>query len=70
MWKQLPETVCFTGARSCVAEPRCDAVTFWGVSDAHSWIYTQYGPDNPLLFDEQYLAKPAFYGVMDAFRRR
>ena len=54
----------------CVAEPRCDAVTFWGVSDAHSWIYTQYGPDNPLLFDEQYLAKPAFYGVMDAFRRR
>lgn len=54
----------------CVAEPRCDAVTFWGFTDAHSWIDGQYGPDDPLLFDEQYAAKPAFYGVLDAFWRR
>jgi endo-1,4-beta-xylanase len=54
----------------CVAEPRCDAVTFWGVSDAHSWIDDFYGPDDPLLFDEQYAPKPAFYGVLDALGRR
>jgi endo-1,4-beta-xylanase len=54
----------------CVAEPACHAVTFWGFTDAHSWIYNQYGPDAPLLFDAQYAAKPAFYGVFDAFMRR
>jgi endo-1,4-beta-xylanase len=55
---------------ACVAEPKCDAVTFWGFTDAHSWIDSQYGADDPLLFDEQYAPKPAFYGVFDAFMRR
>jgi endo-1,4-beta-xylanase len=55
----------------CVAEPACHAVTFWGFTDVHSWIYNQYGlPDAPLLFDTQYAAKPAFVGVFDAFMRR
>jgi endo-1,4-beta-xylanase len=53
----------------CVAEPACHAVTFWGFTDAHSWIYGQYGPDAPLLFDTQYAAKPAFTGVFDALMR-
>jgi endo-1,4-beta-xylanase len=54
----------------CVAEPRCDGVTFWGFTDAHSWVNGQFGADNPLLFDEQYAAKPAYYGVLDALWRR
>jgi len=54
----------------CVAEPRCHAVTFWGFTDAHSWIDAQFGADDPLLFDDQYAAKPAFFGVLDALRRR
>jgi len=54
----------------CVAEPACHGVTFWGFTDAHSWIYNQYGPDAPLLFDAQYAPKPAFYGVLDALMRR
>jgi endo-1,4-beta-xylanase len=49
-----------------VAEPRCHAVTFWGFTDAHSWIDGQFGPDDPLLFDERYAPKPAFYGILDA----
>jgi GH35 family endo-1,4-beta-xylanase len=53
-----------------MAEPRCHAVTFWGFTDAHSWIDAQFGADDPLLFDEQYFAKPAFFGVLDAFLRR
>ena len=55
---------------ACVAEPACHAVTFWGFTDAHSWIYSQYGADAPLLFDAQYAPKPAFYGVFDAFMHR
>ncbi len=54
----------------CVAEPRCDGVTFWGFTDAHTWIDRQFGADDPLLFDEQYAAKPAYYGVFDALSRR
>lgn len=55
---------------ACVAEPRCEAVTFWGFTDAHSWIDGAFGPDDPLLLDEQYRAKPAFFGVQDAFLGR
>jgi endo-1,4-beta-xylanase len=54
----------------CVAEPRCHAVTFWGFTDRYSWIDAFFGPDDPLLFDESYAAKPAFFGVQDALRRR
>jgi endo-1,4-beta-xylanase len=55
---------------ACVAVPRCEAVTFWGFTDAHSWIDAFFGPDHPLLFDEQYRAKPAFFGVEDALLGR
>ena len=55
---------------ACVAVPRCEAVTLWGFTDAHSWIDTAFAADDPLLFDEQYRAKPAFFGVEDAFLRR
>ena len=54
----------------CVAEPLCNGVTFWGFTDAYSWIDKQFGADDPLLFDEQYTVKPAYYGVLDALWRR
>jgi endo-1,4-beta-xylanase len=54
----------------CVAEPRCHAVTFWGFTDRYSWVDDFFGPDDPLLFDENYAPKPAFFGVQDALRRR
>jgi endo-1,4-beta-xylanase len=50
----------------CVLEPRCEAVTFWGFTDAHTWI----NGDAPLLFDAQYAPKPAYTGVLDALRGR
>jgi endo-1,4-beta-xylanase len=31
---------------ACVAEPRCEAVTFWGFTDAHSWIDGSFGLDD------------------------
>jgi endo-1,4-beta-xylanase len=54
----------------CLAEPRCDAITFWGFTDRHSWIDAFFGPDDPLLFDDAYGAKPAYQGVLDALRGR
>ncbi|TYP76771.1 endo-1,4-beta-xylanase [Paenibacillus methanolicus] len=36
-------------------------VTFWGLSDATSWR----SANNPLLFDKDLQAKPAYYGVID-----
>jgi Beta-1,4-xylanase len=50
----------------CVMEPRCHAVTFWGFTDAHTWI----SGDNPLLYDQQYAPKPAYSGVLDALSGR
>ena len=55
---------------ACVAAPRCHAVTFWGFTDKYSWIDSTFGPDDPLLFDETYHAKPAFFGADDAFLGR
>lgn len=54
----------------CVAEPRCHAVTFWGFTDRHSWIDSFFGADDPLLFDDSYRAKPAYFGTLDALRGR
>lgn len=52
--------------RVCMLEPRCEAITFWGFTDAHTWL----DGDRPLLFDAQYQPKPAYYGVLDALRGR
>jgi endo-1,4-beta-xylanase len=51
---------------ACLAEPGCHAVTFWGFTDAHSWIDEFAGSDDPLLFDESLAPKPAYFGVLDA----
>jgi endo-1,4-beta-xylanase len=52
--------------RLCVTEPACQSVTFWGFTDAHTWI----DGDTPLLFDAQYARKPAYTGVLDALSGR
>jgi endo-1,4-beta-xylanase len=52
--------------RVCVMEPRCEAITFWGFTDAHTWLTG----DRPLLFDAAYQPKPAYTGVLEALRGR
>ena len=51
---------------ACAGRPGFAGVTFWGVSDAHSWIHDEFGADAPLLFDRDYAPKPAYFGVRDA----
>jgi endo-1,4-beta-xylanase len=57
---------------ACARAPGFAGVTFWGLSDAHSWIDDRFGEDDPLLFDARYAPKPAYFGVLDALvaRRR
>jgi len=42
-------------------------ITIWGVNDPNSWKYNN-GADFPLLFDENYLTKPAFNGFLQALQ--
>lgn len=46
-------------------------VTFWGVNDGQSWLndWPVRGRTNyPLLFDRQFMPKPAFYKVIETKR--
>jgi len=42
-------------------------VTFWGIADNHTWLssFPIVRTEAPLLFDKNYHAKPAFWGVVD-----
>jgi endo-1,4-beta-xylanase len=56
---------------ACLAVDGCDAVTFWGFTDKHSWIDLFVGPNrHPLPFDADYRPKPAYLGVREALRGR
>lgn len=57
----------------CAAQPKCTAVTVWGITDLYSWLNYRTGlgctateTPSPLLLDDGYARKPAYTGVMDA----
>jgi endo-1,4-beta-xylanase len=52
---------------ACVLEPKCESITFWGFTDAYSWLLDE-GEFNPLLFTPDYQKKPAYQGVLDGLR--
>lgn len=55
---------------TCLQDPGCTAFYTWGISDAHNWLAQRPGnplPDaKPLLFDEHYGKKPAYFAVLEA----
>ncbi len=57
---------------TCLQDSNCIGFYTWGLSDADSWLRNK--PNNrlpdakPLLFDETYHKKPAYFGVLDAFK--
>jgi endo-1,4-beta-xylanase len=55
----------------CVAQPACAAVTVWGIPDKYSWRNGQScATPRPLLFDDNYVPKPAHAAVIDALYGR
>jgi endo-1,4-beta-xylanase len=56
-------------AKACLDEPRCTAITMWGVGDSNSWRDADCatgGRTEPLLFDLNYARKDAYLGVFQA----
>lgn len=47
----------------CLAQPRCVALQVWGINDYYSWLPWF----DPLPFDNQYNAKPAYFGLQRGF---
>jgi endo-1,4-beta-xylanase len=52
---------------ACLATEACDGVTTWGFTDRYSWVDSTFGADDPLLLDDNYQRKPAYYGYVDGF---
>jgi endo-1,4-beta-xylanase len=59
-------------AATCLADSNCIGLNVYGVSDVRSWIQGKLRdphPDaKPLLFDEQFRKKPAYFGVLSALQ--
>ncbi|MGC4070409.1 MAG: endo-1,4-beta-xylanase [Polyangiaceae bacterium] len=57
---------------ACVSQPKCTAITFWGISDANSWLnsFSEAGcsgrSPQPLLWDGSYKKKATYTSVIDA----
>lgn len=51
--------------QTCLDAENCSGLTTWGVSDQHSWIPGFFErTDAPLLFNEDYRPKPAYYALI------
>ncbi|MBN1285750.1 MAG: endo-1,4-beta-xylanase [Anaerolineae bacterium] len=52
----------------CLEAKACTALLTWGFTDQHTWIRVNLGEvnDRPLIFDEDYQPKPAYYGLRKA----
>jgi endo-1,4-beta-xylanase len=50
--------------QTCLQAKNCTAFTTWGFTDRYSWIAGLTGQlDAPLIFDESYRPKPAYYAL-------
>ena len=52
----------------CYGEEAFSGVTFWGFTDKHTWVHEFYGSDRPLLWDEQYAKKKAYFAVQEGLQ--
>lgn len=57
---------------TCVEHHACEGITFWGFTDAYTWIPSLTGvtTDEPLLYDATYVPKPGYYSVLYALVSR
>jgi endo-1,4-beta-xylanase len=55
---------------TCLLDANCIGFTTWGIADRYTWLRTtdwKNMPDaRPVLFDDDFKKKPAYYGVLQA----
>ena len=51
---------------AALTEPAFDGLWLWGFTDLHTWVTHFYHDDEPLILDEQYNRKEAYYALRDA----
>ena len=51
---------------AALTEPAFDGIWLWGFTDKHTWVSHFYYDDEPLILDEEYGRKEAYYGLRDA----
>ena len=58
-------------ASIAVNNPNVNTFVIWGFTDKYSWVTQQFpGEGRALIFDEDYLPKPAYFSVADAFKKK
>jgi endo-1,4-beta-xylanase len=59
-------------AAACLRQPGCTALQTWGFTDKYTWVpgFTKGAKGNPLLFDRNYAAKPAYQSVLEILQQR
>lgn len=62
--------VFYNVVHTCLQEANCKAFSTWGINDRYTWLVKakDLTDAKPLLFDENYRKKPAYYGVLEALR--
>jgi endo-1,4-beta-xylanase len=57
-------------AHACLQDSNCTTFTVWGLEDDATWLRPAKDliDANPLLFDDNYNKKPAYYGVLEALK--
>lgn len=51
---------------AALTEPAVNGIWLWGFTDRHTWVTSFYYDDEPLILDEQYARKPAYFGLRQA----
>jgi endo-1,4-beta-xylanase len=64
------KTIYYNIAHACLQDTNCTTFTTWGLYDTASWLHEAKGLTDakPLMFDERYQKKPAYYGVLQALK--
>lgn len=51
---------------AAASSPSFVGITLWGFTDKHTWVTQFYHADSPLIFDEEYRRKPAYFAMRQA----
>ena len=55
----------------CLSVKQCTAFVMWGFTDRYSWIPDATGHwDAPLIFDEEYRPKPAYFALVNVLNEK